>query len=240
MDCPGSDDRRLRQVGPISSARLAAGCNGRPDAGVGVDSCGHNGDRRPVHADTHERDLSAFADHDAGGGVDWRVHRDLCRNDRDHAKRHQEGPGILHRFATGLYVPGLRRGRVCNRHLSRDDACVLQGPDVPRRGQRDSRHASRTGHASNGRAEEVHALDPSDLFCRVAGDLRHHSVQWLLVERRDSVECSVNQLHSDGMGFLVGRNNRGDVHCLLHDASDGDDFLGQREVSRGPRAQPRA
>ena len=74
-------------------------------------------------------------------------------------------------------------GAFRHRHLPRDDACVLQSTDVPRRGQCDSRHASRAGHAPHGRAEEIHAVHLPDVSRRLAGDLRHHSVQWFLVER---------------------------------------------------------
>ena len=153
MDRPGINDRRLRQVGAVSAACLAARRHGRPDAGLCADSCGDDGHRRPVHADAHERHVSAFADDDAGGRRGRRVYRDLCGDDWHHAKRHQESSGLLNCLAAWLHVSGLRRGRVRDRNLSRDDARVFQGADVSRRRQRDSRHASRAGHAKDGPAQ---------------------------------------------------------------------------------------
>ena len=42
--------RRLRQVGADSAARLVARRDGRPDAGLRADPCGHHGDRRRLPA----------------------------------------------------------------------------------------------------------------------------------------------------------------------------------------------
>ena len=51
-------DGRGRQIGADPAVRLAAGCDGRPDAGLGPDPCRHHGDRgcvsgRPLGAALH-------------------------------------------------------------------------------------------------------------------------------------------------------------------------------------------
>ena len=58
--------RRDRQVGADSALRLAAGRDGRPDAGLGADPCGDDGDRGRLHDRPQRRALPARAD-DAGG-----------------------------------------------------------------------------------------------------------------------------------------------------------------------------
>jgi hypothetical protein len=45
--------RRDGQVGAGAAARLAAGFDGRPDADLGADPCGHDGDRRHLHGGAH-------------------------------------------------------------------------------------------------------------------------------------------------------------------------------------------
>ncbi|MEJ7711755.1 MAG: proton-conducting transporter membrane subunit [Pyrinomonadaceae bacterium] len=65
----------------------------------------------------------------------------LCRDHRHHANGHQEGARLLHRFAAGLDVPSVRRGRIHCGDLSRHDPRVFQSSAFSRRGQCDSRHA---------------------------------------------------------------------------------------------------
>ena len=48
-------------------------------------------------------------------------------------------------------------------HFPSDDACLLQGAAVPGGRFGDHRHASRAGHAQDGRPEEVHADHLLDL-----------------------------------------------------------------------------
>ena len=218
--------RRLRKVCTTSTARLAAGCDGWSNTCLRADPRCDDGDCRTLHGDAHQRHLPALANDAARRRACRRRDCDLRRHDRHHAERHQESSRLLNRLAARLYVHGLWRGRVCDRHLSRDDARVLQGADVPRRGQRDSRHASRAGHASHGRFEEVHALHVLDVHGRLACDLRHHSVQWLLVQRRNSLEGSFDDTHPAWLARLAGRHDRGYLHGVLHDAPDGDDVLG--------------
>ena len=69
-------------------------------------------------------------------------------------------------------------------------------------------------------------------YGRVACDLRHHSVQRLLVQRRNPLECSFDNAHSAWLARLADRHYRRDLHRVLHDAPDGDDVLGQRTISR--------
>ena len=82
-----------------------------------------------------------------------------------------------------------------------------------------------------GGAEEVHALYVLDLHGRLARDLRHHSVQRFLVQRRNTLERSFDDAYPAGLACLVGRDYRRDVHGVLHDAPDGDDILGKRTIS---------
>ncbi len=85
-------------------------------------------------------------------------YRDLCRHHGPGADRYQTRARLLHRFTTGLHVPGLRRGCVRRRNFPPDDACVLQGAALPRRGFGDSRHWRRAGHAPHGRPAQENTL----------------------------------------------------------------------------------
>ena len=90
----------------------------------------------------------------------------------------------------GYMFLALRRGRVYLRNFSLDDARVLQGPAVPRLGQRDSRHVRRAGHAQDGRAVEQnshHGEDVSD---------RHHC------HFRYSAICRIRQQGRHSGGFV--------------------------------------
>ena len=50
--------------------------------------------------------------------------------------------------------------------------------------------------------EEVHALHVLDVLRRMVGDLRHHSVQRLLVQRRDPVERRADDAYIP-LGWIV-------------------------------------
>ena len=104
--------RRDRQVGADSAVRLAAGRDGRPDAGLGADPCGDDGDGGRVHDRPQRRAVqprAADADdrrgHRRGHGADGRHHR-------PRAERHQARAGVLDRVAARLHVPGDGRRRV--------------------------------------------------------------------------------------------------------------------------------
>ena len=100
--------RRDRQVGADPAARLAARRDGRPDAGLGADPRGDDGDRRRLPGRAHvglylHAPEASRADRD-----DRRGDRVLRRDDRGRADRHQEGAGLLDDLAARLHVP---RGR---------------------------------------------------------------------------------------------------------------------------------
>ena len=59
---------RDRQVGAAPALRLAAGRDGRSDAGVGADPRRHHGHRGRLHGRALQLHLPALADRDAGGG----------------------------------------------------------------------------------------------------------------------------------------------------------------------------
>ena len=73
-DWPAAAGGRLRKVGAVSAVRLAAGCDGRPDAGLRVDSRRDHGDRGRVHGGAIVRDLCARAPRSRDGGVHRPVH----------------------------------------------------------------------------------------------------------------------------------------------------------------------
>jgi hypothetical protein len=69
---------------------------------------------------------------------------------------------LLDLLPARLHVRCLRRRRLRGRHLSPLHACLLQGAVVFGRRFRDPRHASRTGHAQNGRIGAKAAADLVD------------------------------------------------------------------------------
>ena len=174
VDCTRAFCRRLRQIGATPPACLVARCDGWANSGLSVNSCRHDGDRRPLHADADKRHLPAFANDDDCGGGSWRSDRTVCSYDWHYSKRHQEGAGLFDRFATWIHVHGVRCRSFCDRYLSCDDPRVFQSAHVPWRRQCYPWDASRTGHAADGRAQEVHALHLPDVSRRLAGNLRHH------------------------------------------------------------------
>ena len=87
-------------------------------------------------------------------------------------QRHQAGDRVLDAVPAGLHDGGARRIGLRRRHFPSHDACLLQGSAVPGRGLGDHRHASRAGHAQDGRPEEVHADHVLDLPGGLAGSDR--------------------------------------------------------------------
>ena len=177
--------RRLRQVGADPAPCLVAGRDGRSDAGLGVDPCRDDGDRRRLSGRAPVRRLHARA-----GGVrgDRRGRRDdgvFRGDDRARADRHQEGARVLDDLAARPHVRRAGRGRLRRRHLPPLHARVLQGVPVPGRRQRDPCAGRRAGHHQDGRAR---AEDP-DHLC----DVRHRDGR----HRRDSTA---------GRLFLQGRD----------------------------------
>ena len=130
----------------LPALRLAAGRDGGPDPGLRAHPRRHHGDGRRLHGGPHARAVPARARLARGRGLGRRRHRAVRRDHRARAERHQARARLLDRQPARLHVHGLRRGRVHGRHLPPDDARLLQGAAVPRRGLGDPRacRASRT------------------------------------------------------------------------------------------------
>ena len=87
-----------------------------------------------------------------------RRHGVLRGHRRPGAERHQAGGRLFDLLAARLHVRRLRRRRLRRGHLPPLHARLLQGAAVPRRRLGDPRHASRAGHAPDGRARAQAAL----------------------------------------------------------------------------------
>ena len=118
----------------VSAPRVAAGCHGGADAGLGLDPRGDDGggrgvSGRAVFPGVHGRRASVHRVHRR----DHAVHRG---DDRDGADRLQEGPCLFDGQPARIHDarPGGRR--LGGRALSPGHARVLQGPVVPGRRQR--------------------------------------------------------------------------------------------------------
>ena len=111
--------RRHRQVRADPALRLAAGRDGRPDAGLGADPRRHHGHRRRLHGGALERaSISSRRRRLAGGRRDRLRHRALRRHHRARAERHQEGARLLDGVAARLHVPGGRGSAPTRRRSS--------------------------------------------------------------------------------------------------------------------------
>ena len=164
-------------------------------AGLGPDPCGHHGHRRCLPGGPDQRAVRAGAALEHGRGRHRGAHRPVRRHDRPAPVRHQEGAGLLHGLPAGLHVPrrGHRRLRV--RRLPPGDPRLLQGAALPRRRQRDPRHASRLsrhplacrrpGHAQHGRPQAVHAGHLLAHVDRHPRHRRHSAVLRVLLQGRD-------------------------------------------------------
>ena len=84
-------------------------------------------------------------------------------------ERHQAGDRLFDLLAAGLHVRRGRRVRLQRRHVPSLHPCLLQGAAVPVGGCGDPFHASRTGHAENGRAGARHSLHLGDDADRQSG-----------------------------------------------------------------------
>ena len=140
--------RRHRQVGADSAARLAARRDGRPDAGLGADPRGDDGDRRRLPGARgcpavylHAPEASPLI---AVVGVATAFFAATIARRPD---RHQEGARLLDHLAARLHVPRARRRRLRRGDLPPRHPRLLQGLPLPRRRQRDPRARRRAGHA---------------------------------------------------------------------------------------------
>ena len=112
-----------------------------------------------------------------------RRHHRLLRGDRrPRAERHQARHRLFDLLAARLHVRRLRRRRLPGRHLPPLHARLLQGAAVPRRRLGDPRHASRAGHAQDGRPAAQAAVHLGADADRHAGAdrLRHPAPRRLL------------------------------------------------------------
>ena len=169
----------------IPALRMAARCDGGPHSGQRADPCRDDGDRRRVHGRADALPLHARAHRDGAGRDHRRSHRDLRRVNRAGSARHQKGSRLLDHQPARLHVPRRRRRRIFLRHLSRDDARLLQGAAVPLRRFCHSCARRRAGHVQDGRAAQEAADHLRDDADRDAGDLRDAAVFGLLLQGSD-------------------------------------------------------
>src|SRR6266403_271246 len=88
-----------------------------PDAGLGADPRGDDGDGGRLHDRAQRRSLRARAGDADGGGRHRHGDRADGRHDCARAERHQTRARVLDRVAARLHVPGDGRRRVCRRDL---------------------------------------------------------------------------------------------------------------------------
>ena len=161
--------RRVRQVRADSAVCLAAGRHGRPHARLRADPRRHHGHGRRLHDGALGGHLHARARRHGSreriigiATAFFAATIGLAQNDIKKVFAYSTVSQLGYMF---LGV-GLRR--VFGGHLPPDDARVLQGAAVPRRGQRDSRAGRRAGHAQHGRAAQEDSLDLLDDAVRLA------------------------------------------------------------------------
>ncbi len=95
---------------PDTALRLAAGCHGRPDAGLGADSRGHDGDGRRVPDRAVDAAVHAGARGARAGRGDRLRDRAARGVDRRDAERPQAGDGVFDGQPARLHVHGLGAG----------------------------------------------------------------------------------------------------------------------------------
>ena len=173
---PAAVHGRHGQVGAVPPAHLAARRHGGPHPGLGADPCRHHGDGRRVHGGAAVADVRAGAGGAAGRDAGRRRHGLLRRHRGPRAERHQARGRLLDLLAARLHVRRLRGRRLRGRHLPPLHARLLQGAAVPGLGLGDPRHASRAGHAQDGRAggqDPLHLRHDADRHA--VADGRRHS-----------------------------------------------------------------
>ena len=158
---PAAVHGRDGQVGAVPAAHLAAGRHGGPDAGVGADPCRDHGDRRRVHGGAAVAAVRACAPTALQvvtlvGAITafFAATVGLVQNDIKRVIAYSTCSQLGYMFvACGV-------GAYRRRHLPPVHARLLQGAAVPRRRLGDPRHASRAGHAQDGRARASRSRSP--------------------------------------------------------------------------------
>ena len=106
---PAAVHGRDGQVGAVPAAHLAAGRDGRPDAGLGADPRRHHGDRRRVHGGAPVAAVRTGAERADLRHLHRRHHGDFRRHHRPGAERHQAHRRLFDLLAARLHVR--RHGR---------------------------------------------------------------------------------------------------------------------------------
>ncbi len=105
--------RRHGQERAVSAARVAAGFDGGPDADLGADPRGDDGDRRHLHGGAHVAAVRAVGRRAVVRHRHRGDHRVLHGTARHRAERHQAGRRVLDAVAAGLHDGGAgRRPRI--------------------------------------------------------------------------------------------------------------------------------
>ena len=234
---PPAAARRVRQVGADPPACLAAGRDGRADAGIRADPCGNDGHCRRVPPRAPQRPLRARARSDDGRRLDRRRDGPPRRDHGRHAIQPEEGARLLDDLADRLHGHGLRRRRVLRRDVPPHDPRVLQGLPLPGRRRRPARAAGRGRHAQHGRPRTQAALHVRHVPRGNARALRNPAVRRLLLEGRDPLAGLVG---AGRLALVVARRPRGlRAHRFLHVPRDLPHVL-RHESCRGTASGRRA
>ena len=228
------------EIGADSFIRLAAGRDGRADAGERVDSRRDDGDGGRLHGGAVARYLSCVR------RLAMLVVAIVgCATALFAATiglvqtRHQESAGVFDDQPARLHVSGVRRGRIFGRDFSPDDPRVFQGAAVSGGGQRDSRDGRRAGHAAHGRAEQEDQVDVLHDAHGHAGDCRDSAAGGIFQQRFDFAECvSERKRRAErGAHSLRGGIVYGAAHFFLHVPANFSDVFWERALRRASRTR---
>ena len=225
--------RRRRQVGPDPAPHLAPRRYGGPDAGLGADPRGDDGDGRRLSGRAHPPAVRERARHPRSRGADRRRHAAHGRSDRRRPDRHQTHHRLLDHEPDRLHVRRRRSRRVLVGHGPPADARLLQGPALPRRRHRDPRAERRAGRAPDGRAPQ---RPPAHDGPHVDRDDRAHRLLAHLEGRHPGGRLREGRNARDDR--LGGRPHRGVLHGRLRGAAHAAHVL-RPEVDVRRRPPPR-
>ncbi len=149
-DRPAAPARRVRQVGPVPAAGVAARRHGGPDAGLGADPRGDHGHRRRLPDRPLRADLRPAPRPRAPSS--WRSGRSRCSSARSPAaptttSRRCWPTRRSARSATCSWPSGSARSATSPASPTSSRARLLQGRAVPRRRVGHARHGRPGGHA---------------------------------------------------------------------------------------------